>query len=235
MRLLALLLCLLTTPVWADVYYDGRFGGTPGWYSKPQCNNPRCAMDNYIRMLLRQEAQPAPANLVAKTRTRLVKRCNGRRCWYETVVETYYIQQAPPPPVLTVTELHPTPPDQARLASYLLAPTPEDLVADLGCGDGRVIKQVVMDYGCTGLGIELNPQTADKARQNCKGLPIKITTGNVLDYSYDHVDIVYVYLYQKLLDKVVERLAPGTKVVSYMHSPHPTAKKAGDFFLWTKP
>lgn len=239
--LLLLLICF------QSVYYDGRYGGAPGWYSKPSCNSPRCEMDNYIRQLLAQQKQqqviqttpdPVAANntkLVPKTVQRQIKHCNGRTCWYETVNETVWVQEPISSAQLTITELHPTPDSDVYTAVRLLEATPDEVIADLGCGDGRILKAACEAWGCRGVGVELNSETANAAKQACANLPIVIYNGNVLNYTYKDVDIVYVYLYQDLLDEVIKRLEPGTRIVSYMHSPHPNAMQLGDFYVWRVP
>ncbi|CAK0840951.1 unnamed protein product [Prorocentrum cordatum] len=44
-----------------------------------------------------------------------------------------------------------------------LRPTELDLVADLGCGDGRVLARAVERSGCRALGVELDPALLEKA------------------------------------------------------------------------
>jgi hypothetical protein len=289
------LFLLLSSPTFADVYYDGRYGGRAGWYSAPQCNKRNCAMDNYIRELLAAQRKsvsilsptptttfvqaPAPTQftqytltsapvqaptqykLVTKTRqvpyTEQVQQCQFNR-WgkkigctivnvtkyrTETYTERVPIPAAPAvssvphePAELAVTKLHPTPYEELHTLLPLLTPENGQVVADLGCGDGRVLLAVCKKYNCKGLGIELNPDSARMAVESAAvlAIPITIKVGDILDQSYDNVDIVYMYLYTPLIKRVIPKLRRGTRVVTYLHSPHPTATQIGDFYVWTK-
>src|SRR5215469_9808113 len=43
-----------------------------------------------------------------------------------------------------------------------------DIVYDLGCGDGRIVIAAAKTYGAHGVGIDLNPQRIQEARENAK-------------------------------------------------------------------
>jgi len=46
--------------------------------------------------------------------------------------------------------------------------TPADFVCDLGSGDGRVVIAAAKDFGARALGVEFNPKTLAKAKENAK-------------------------------------------------------------------
>jgi amino acid adenylation domain-containing protein len=45
-------------------------------------------------------------------------------------------------------------------------PATDDLVVDLGCGDGRVLIEAAERFGCSGRGVEIDPTLAAEARRN---------------------------------------------------------------------
>lgn len=90
-----------------------------------------------------------------------------------------------------------------------------DVVYDLGCGDGRILKAALP---ARGVGIEINPNTANLARRNCAGLPIRIVTGDATKYHLDGATHVVMYLFPDIIAKLVPRITkPGTVVVSINH------------------
>src|SRR5271167_51442 len=41
-----------------------------------------------------------------------------------------------------------------------------DTIYDLGCGDGRIVIAAAMDYGAHGVGIDIDPERIQEAREN---------------------------------------------------------------------
>jgi len=50
----------------------------------------------------------------------------------------------------------------------------QDVLLDIGCGFGGLLKYAAERYGCYGLGITNSPQQGHYAQRNCGGLPIQI-------------------------------------------------------------
>src|SRR3954447_9456842 len=46
--------------------------------------------------------------------------------------------------------------------------TAADTVYDLGCGDGRIVISAAKDYGAKGVGVDINPERVQEARENAK-------------------------------------------------------------------
>jgi len=106
---------------------------------------------------------------------------------------------------------------------------PEDVVVDLGCGDGRMVLAAARRYGAKAVGIEIDPLrylwcqflvTLLFQRKN-----IKIVFGNLFNLDLSEADVVMCYLMpdanRKLEIKFREELQPGSKVVSNKY-PFPT-------------
>ena len=185
-----------------------------------------------------------------------VKRCDGRTCWYENVTtyrsERRPIQRAvqavrnvvdaitPRRDMLTVTDFAPTPFEAVLHMVQLANPTESDVLYDLGCGDGRVLITASTAYRCRSVGIELNPKTAQVAREAIGvfklGNRVRIYEGNVLNYSIPEATVVTMYLYPELMQRVLVKLRPGVRVVSYLHEiPGGERHVFGEhvFYTWT--
>lgn len=97
-----------------------------------------------------------------------------------------------------------------------------DVVYDLGSGDGRVLIAAVQKYGARAVGIEINPDLCEKARKNVQALglqdKISIIHGSVLRTDLRPADVVTMYFLTLSNEKLrpnLEKLRPGTRVVSF--------------------
>lgn len=123
--------------------------------------------------------------------------------------------------MMTNTELVPTPTIavEAMLAVLRLAKT--DVLYDIGCGDGRFIVTAAKEYGCTSVGIELNHQSAEMARQRAADAlvtsKVMIFESDAQNLTYLGADVVVMYLYPELMDVIVPKLNPGCRIASYIH------------------
>lgn len=99
----------------------------------------------------------------------------------------------------------------------------DDLVADLGCGDGRILISAVETFGCRGVGIESDPALASLARGRvaAAGLTGQITieTGDAIDIDFSSVSVVFVFLpasmAARLIPRVLKLLPDGARVVAH--------------------
>jgi len=100
---------------------------------------------------------------------------------------------------------------------------PNDVLADLGCGDGRILIQAVRRSGCRAIGVEIDPEMADRARQAVAiaGLSdrIEILTCDVLDFDPEAygVTAITAYLYPELLAKLTPKLLRARVAASPFH------------------
>jgi len=103
---------------------------------------------------------------------------------------------------------------------------PDDLVYDLGCGDGRLIVTAARHYGSRAVGIEIDPLRYlwCQALITVLGLRdrVNIIFGDFFAQNLSTADVVTCYLLQstnnKLMEKLKEELQPGTRVVSHAFS-----------------
>lgn len=99
----------------------------------------------------------------------------------------------------------------------------DDLVADLGSGDGRIVITAAQKFGARGLGIELDERLVDQSRSNARaaGVADRVTfvQGDVLTADISRASVVTVYLLPGLIGQLqrrfVSELRPGTRIVSH--------------------
>ena len=100
---------------------------------------------------------------------------------------------------------------------------PDDVVYDLGCGDGRLVIEAVMRAGCRGVGIDIDPERIRQSRQNAAvaGVAdrVRFVEQNFFDTDLREASVVLIYLFPdvnlKLRPKFLGELRPGSRLVSH--------------------
>jgi len=124
-----------------------------------------------------------------------------------------------------------------------------DTVYDLGSGDGRIPITAAQRYGARGVGIEIKPSLAQRARKNAKlsGVSDKVEfrRQDIFKTDFSEATVVTMYLFpkvnMKLRPMLFEQLEPGTPVVSHSFDmnewePDSTLRVNDDvLYLWTIP
>jgi len=116
-----------------------------------------------------------------------------------------------------------TPPQVVERMLALAQTRKDDVVMDLGSGDGRIVIAAAKKYGAHGIGIELDPKLVIRARENARAAGVeKLTTfveGDVLKADLSGASVVTTYLLPWLMDalqpKFLAELEPGTRIVSH--------------------
>lgn len=113
-------------------------------------------------------------------------------------------------------------PDVVDEAIEIMQLTSSDVVAELGCGDGKAAIQMVKRSGCRVEGYEIDPQKVAEARRNVAdaGLSHRITiheTDVVGLKLPDSTTAVYAFLYPELLAKIRPQLMAGRVAVCPGH------------------
>ena len=117
----------------------------------------------------------------------------------------------------------PTPQDVVEAMLTVANVTKNDVVYDLGSGDGRIPITAARRYGARGVGIDIDPARIAEANLNAKkeGVAGRVTFLNQDLFTADISDATVVTLYLlsslnlKLLPKLNKELRPGTRVVSH--------------------
>lgn len=115
--------------------------------------------------------------------------------------------------------------DKAREILKFAKVTKEDVVYELGSGEGRVLIMAAKEFGAKGVGIEIDPLRAFISKillmANGVSSKVKIIRGNFFEKDLSQASVVFVYLVPKTLNrlkpKFFKELKPGTRIVSYRY------------------
>ena len=116
-------------------------------------------------------------------------------------------------------------PTKKKLVQTMLALAevgPEDVVYDLGCGDGRILVAAARDFGAKAVGVEIEPLKFLWCQLviTILGLRGQVTVrlGNLFETEISDASVVICYLLketnQHLYQKLQQELKPGTRVIS---------------------
>jgi len=100
---------------------------------------------------------------------------------------------------------------------------PQDVVYDLGCGDGRIIIAAVSEFGARAVGIEVDPLryfiVQLRIRLRKLDNKIQLIWGNFFYQNLRPATVITIFLSSRansqLERKFCQELRPGTRVVSY--------------------
>ena len=100
--------------------------------------------------------------------------------------------------------------------------TPQDLVYDLGAGDGRIAIAAAARFGARAVGIEYDPEMAKLAQRNAEKAGVagrvRIVQGDIFATDFTQATVVALYLLPQLnmkLRPLLLAMKPGTRVVSH--------------------
>jgi SAM-dependent methyltransferase len=139
----------------------------------------------------------------------------------------------------------PTPPAVVEAMLDLAGVGAEDVVYDLGCGDGRILVAAAR-RGARAVGVDLDPERVREARENATkaGVADRVTVmqGDLFAADVRDASAVMLYLWPevnlRLRPRLLAQLRPGARVVSHSHDmgdwkPARTVKVAGrTLHLW---
>jgi len=98
----------------------------------------------------------------------------------------------------------------------------DDVVYDLGCGDGRLVVEAARRFGARGVGIELDPERIAEARANVEkagvGHLVTIEQRNIFSVDLSEATVVTLYLLPELNVRLIpqlDRLRAGARVISH--------------------
>jgi SAM-dependent methyltransferase len=101
----------------------------------------------------------------------------------------------------------------------------DDLIYDLGCGDGRIVIMAATRKGAKGVGVDLDPERIKESMENARKAGV---TDKVHFFQQDlfktdirQATVVMLYLWPevnlRLRPKLFSELKPGTRVLSHNH------------------
>jgi cyclopropane fatty-acyl-phospholipid synthase-like methyltransferase len=125
---------------------------------------------------------------------------------------------------------------------------PEDVVFDLGSGDGRIPIIAAQKYGAHGVGIEIDPELVALARRNASDAQVEdrvtFQIGDLFSADLSTATVVTMYLSPNIMNRIepgLRALKPGTRLVSHQFQmarwpPDRTARvDEAEIFLWIVP
>ncbi len=127
--------------------------------------------------------------------------------------------------------------------------TANDVVYDLGSGDGRIVIAAAQKFGARGVGIELDRQLVNEANKNARKAgvadKVKFLSVDLFKADISEATVVTLYLLRsinlRLQPKLMRELKPGTRVVSHrfdMGDWKPEQEltvRGAHVYLWTIP
>lgn len=117
----------------------------------------------------------------------------------------------------------PTPQDVVERMLTLAEVGPNDVVYDLGCGDGRIVITAAQKFGARGVGIDFDPERISESQDNAKkaGVQDRVTfrQQDALTVDVSPATVVTLYLLSasnlKLRPMLTKQLKPGARIVSH--------------------
>jgi len=143
----------------------------------------------------------------------------------------------------------PTTPEVVDAMLKLAKVTKNDVLYDLGCGDGRIVITAAKKYGATGTGVDIDPQRIKEANANAREAKVtdkvRFIQGDLFKTDFSKATVVTLYLLPsinlKLRPQLLSQLKPGTRIVSHAFDmddwkPEQTVQVNGTtIYYWTVP
>ncbi|MEH1951502.1 MAG: class I SAM-dependent methyltransferase [Nostoc sp.] len=98
-----------------------------------------------------------------------------------------------------------------------------DVLYDLGSGDGRIVNTAAQKFGTRGIGIDIDPDRIKEANANAQKAGVsdrvKFVQQDLFNTDFSEATVVTLYLLPeinvKLRPKLLSELKPGTRIVSH--------------------
>jgi SAM-dependent methyltransferase len=120
----------------------------------------------------------------------------------------------------------PTPQDVVERMLELAGVTREDVVYDLGCGDGRLVITAARKFGARGVGIDIDPERIAESEANARkagvGALVTFRLQDAMKVDVSPATVVTLYLLSssnlRLRPQLTAQLRPGARIVSHAFS-----------------
>jgi SAM-dependent methyltransferase len=142
----------------------------------------------------------------------------------------------------------PTSPELVKRMLTMAKVSSQDIVYDLGAGDGIIAITAAKQFGARAYGIEYNPQMAVHAQNNVRAAgvadKVSIRQGDIFEEKFDEATVVTMYLLPHLnlkLRPTLLKMKPGTRIVSHafdMNEWEADEKVSNEYahaFMWVVP
>jgi SAM-dependent methyltransferase len=102
----------------------------------------------------------------------------------------------------------------------------DDVLYDLGCGDGRIVITAAQLYGTRGVGIDIDPERIRESKENASAAQVdhlvKFFEQDLFQADFHEATVVSLYLLTsvnlRLRPILLRQLRPGTRIVSHNYA-----------------
>ena len=116
-----------------------------------------------------------------------------------------------------------SPPDVVDRMLRLASVSSNDVVYDLGCGDGRIVIAAAQQFGARGVGVDIDPARIAEARRNAAQAQVEhlvtFKLEDALDTDVSEATVVTLYLLSAqnvaLRPTLTRQLQAGARIVSH--------------------
>jgi SAM-dependent methyltransferase len=120
----------------------------------------------------------------------------------------------------------PTPQDVVERMLALANVTKDDVVYDLGCGDGRIVITAAKRYGARGVGVDIDPARIEESIANARAAGVErlveFRLQDAMTVDVSPATVVTLYLLSssnaKLRPILTRQLRPGARIVAHNFS-----------------
>lgn len=118
----------------------------------------------------------------------------------------------------------PSPPEVVQRMLEMAKVGKNDLLYDLGSGDGRIVIAAAKNFGTRAIGIDLDPERVAEAKVNAKKAgvesQVQFRVGDLFKSDFSDATVVTLFLWphvnRKLRPYLWQQLKVGTRVVSHL-------------------
>lgn len=136
---------------------------------------------------------------------------------------TVWLAAAHPHGQASLAPYQASPPDVVSRMLRLAGVGPNDIVYDLGCGDGRIVIAAAREFGARGVGVDIDPALLAKARAAAEAAGVADRVSFVEQDAFtadvSQATVVALYLLSasnvRLRPRLTGQLAAGSRIVSH--------------------
>jgi len=155
----------------------------------------------------------------------IMKKMKNPRIWvcFTFIVSLMFLSAAGQERVRPEVPYVPTPEEVVREMLKMANVSQNDVLYDLGCGDGRIVITAAKEIGCRGVGIDIDPVRIEESKKNAKNAgvedKVEFLLMDLFEADLSQATVVTLYLLSKvnlrLRPKLFRELRAGARVVSH--------------------
>lgn len=117
----------------------------------------------------------------------------------------------------------PTPPEVVEAMLAMAEVSKDDMLYDLGCGDGRIVITAAKMFGSRGIGIDIDPQRIKECHENARNEGVEdrveFFQTDIFKTDFSKANVVALYMLTEINLRLrpifFKNLNPGTRIVSH--------------------